>query len=163
MLMMAELEREADLQISCAMASWRDSVSEQAQSDVDALLNEALPFAMQMLKKSGEFYPYALSLGLDGRIAARAAEPGQGEYPGPGEVLSLLYQGLKRDRDTIRASAVVSDFRLSSPATDAICVDVEHREGIALRTCLPYTKKRLGRGVNFGDMMASASERRVWA
>jgi hypothetical protein len=129
---------------------------------MDGLLNGALPFAVQMLEEHGEFYPYALGLDDSGEIRMQAAEPGTGENPNSEDVLVLLYDGLGRDRDGLRACAVVSDLKLTTPSTDAICADIEHREGVALRTLLPYSKKRFGRGVSFGDLTATSGEARIW-
>jgi uncharacterized membrane protein len=47
------------------MASWRDSASEIAQDDLDALFNAVLPFAEKTLGKSGEIYPFCASVGDD--------------------------------------------------------------------------------------------------
>ena len=142
------------------MTSWRDTASQQAQEDLDNLLNAALPFAQQMLDKNGEFYPYGYAVGIDGQLGMFGADPGQGEHPESVDVINLLVEGLRARRDQLRAAAVVADVRMS--ASDAIRVQLEHREGEVLATLLPYKKKRFGRGVDYGPMQATTSDRQVW-
>jgi hypothetical protein len=56
----------------------------------------------------------------------------------------------------------VADVRLRGEESDAIQVEVEHREGVALKVFLPYQKKRFGGGIETGQMSAAAGERRIW-
>ncbi|HEY3140420.1 MAG TPA: hypothetical protein VGJ86_04790 [Acidimicrobiales bacterium] len=155
------------------MPSWRDFVSEQAQDDLDGLINASLPFAQQMLEAHGEFFPYGAAVDDSGETRMVAADAGQYVQPGKQlrraghmrfsntELLDLLLDGLRRDRDSIRAVAVVSDVRLAD--SDAVRVELEHREGHAIAVLLPYKKKRrLRRGVEYGDLVAAPGEHRVW-
>jgi hypothetical protein len=84
------------------VTSWRDAASQQAQDDLDGLLNAALPFAQQMLERHGEFFPYGVTLGASGDTRMVAGQPGQGERPPSTEVLALLVEGLRRERETLR-------------------------------------------------------------
>jgi hypothetical protein len=143
------------------MASWRDSLSEEAQADVDRTLNEALPFAQQMLERHGEFFPYAVKLTVGGDFEMVGATT-EDEHPASADVLSKLYEGLTWERQTLRAAAIVADVRTGSSPSDAIRVEIEHREGIALAVLLTYTKKRLGRGVTFGTTDAAPGKRHIW-
>jgi hypothetical protein len=126
------------------------------------MLNAALPFAQQMLDKRGEFFPYAVKLANGGEISMVAGDPGLGERPASTDVLEVLYTGLNSEKDSLRATAIVADVRISAPAGDAIQVEIEHREGIALAALLPYSKKRFGRGVTYGDLQAAPGQRRIW-
>ena len=56
----------------------------------------------------------------------------------------------------------VCDVRLES-GSDAVRVDLEHRDGHALQLVTPYRLKRLGRGVETGQMAVSSGVRRIWA
>jgi hypothetical protein len=127
---------------------------------MDALLSAALPFAKQQLAKHGEFFPYGVAMSLDGQIALVAGDTGT-ERPPSTEVLDILYEGLRSKAEENRGAAVVADVRLRGEETDAIQVEVEHRDGIALKVFLPYRKKRLG-GLETGQMRAEAGERRIW-
>jgi hypothetical protein len=145
------------------MTSWRDSMTPEGQADMDQLLDAALPFAQESLTKHGEFFPYAISLSDEGEIAVVMGHPGVGgEHPRSSDVLDFLYQALMAKRDSIRAAAVVSDVRLREPAGDAIRVEIEHREGAVIAVLLPYAKKRFGRGITFGELIATAGERHFW-
>ena len=142
------------------VTSWRDSATQQTQDDLDGLLEESLPFAQEMLKKHGEFFPYALAISASGEIMHVAGDPDDGEQPSSVAVLQTLIQALRAEGDAIRAAAVVSDVRLSD--SDAVRVELEHTEGEAIVVLLPYRKKKLGRGIEYGEFRASQGERRIW-
>jgi hypothetical protein len=150
--------RQPDIML--AVASWRDVASQQAQDDLDGLSNTTLPFAKQMLEKSGEFFPFGATVAVSGETAFLAGDPGQGEHPRSTDVLSLLVDGLRIKRADLRAVATCFDVRL--PDSDAVRVELEHQEGQALAVMLPYKKKRLGRGVEYGDLRAGVANKQVW-
>jgi hypothetical protein len=81
------------------MTSWRDSASQQAQADLDGLLNITLPFAQQVLAKRGEFYPFAGTVTGGGETRLLAGGLGQG-YPAAGGILSLLAERLRQEGQT---------------------------------------------------------------
>src|SRR2546421_11430945 len=143
------------------MSSWRDTASPECQSDMDALLNAALPFAQQQLAKHGEFFPYGVAMKRDGQIAMVAGYTGT-ERPPSTEVLDIIYEALRSKADENRGAAVVADVRLSGEETDALQVEVEHRDGIAPKIFFPYRKKRLGGGVEAGGMGAAGGGGGGW-
>jgi hypothetical protein len=142
------------------MSSWRDSASQQAQDELDGLLNATMPLAKQMLEKQGEFYPFGVALSADGETRLWAGDSGQGEHPASRDVLSLVVDGLRSSRADLRAVARCFGVRLAD--SDAVRIDLEHREGHALAVLMPYKKKRLGRGVEYSDLRASAANKQVW-
>jgi hypothetical protein len=143
------------------MTSWRDSATSEAQEDLDGLVNAALPFAAQMLEQHGEFFPYGVALDASGEVRMIAGDPGHGERPPSADVLSTLVAGLRSQRDDLRAAALVSDVRLAD--SDAVRVELEHRDGHAIAAFLPYKQKRLRRGIEFGDLSADSGSPQVWS
>jgi hypothetical protein len=143
------------------VTSWRDSASQEAQHDLDRLVNAAIPFAAQMLDERGEFFPYGVSLDSAGEERMVAADPENGERPASAAVLTTLVEGLRRQRDSLRAVALVADVRL--PDSDAVRVELEHRDGQAIAVFLPYRKKRLRSGVNLGELRAGPATPQVWS
>jgi hypothetical protein len=91
------------------MASWRDSASEQAQDDLDGLLNMTLPFAQQMPSKSGEFYPFGATVTTKGETRLLAGDLGH-EHPASADVHSLLVDRLRQDRARFRQSPFAPTF-----------------------------------------------------
>ena len=152
---------------SVRVSSWRDSATQQAQDDLDdlddldGLVNASLPFAQQMLDEHGEFFPHAVALDETGDLRMIAGDPGQGEQPASASVLATLVDGLRRERASLRAVALVSDVRLAD--SDAVRVELEHRDGHTIAVVLPYKKKRLRRGVEYGDLNAGLGSAQVWS
>jgi len=142
------------------MSSWRDSASQQAQDDLDGLLDTVMPLARKMLDKSGEFFPFGASVSARGESRLWSGDPGKGEHPASAEVISMLVDGLRQRRDDLRAAAICFDVQL--PDTDAVRVEFEHRDGQAIAVVLPYKKKRFGRGVDYRDLRGSTANKQVW-
>lgn len=144
------------------MATWRDTASAQSQNDLDSLLNVALGFAQQQLATHGEFFPFAAALGTNGETEMIAARPSAStDRPAPADVIASCLDQLITRRHRLRAAAVVSNVRTSASG-DAIEVDLEHAEGPTLQVLLPYTKRRLRKGAEFGQLRAQSGTKRVW-
>jgi hypothetical protein len=143
-----------------AMVSWRDTASDEAQADLDGLLNAVLPFAEQTIAKYGELFPFGASVNTSGDLAMLAADPAIGEQPASNEVLQMLRQGVQRSLDTTRAVAFVVDVLVEG--SDAIRMEMEHREGTAIVVLAPYTHSRFNKSVTLGQMSVSAAPLQVW-
>jgi hypothetical protein len=140
--------------------SWREAATQEAQDDLDGLLNFTLPFAQEMLDDAGEFYPFGAAVDAHDEVRLLSGGPDLGEHPASTEVLAVLLNGLRNERDVLRAAAVVSDVRLAD--TDAVRVELEHRDGHALEVYLPYRKKRFLRGVDYFERTDEPGTRRIW-
>jgi hypothetical protein len=139
--------------------SWRDDASEQAQADLDALLNAVLPFAQEQLAAHGRFFPYAAGVSLDGEVAMRARYSDD-RKPRASTVLTWLYEDARADADSLRAVVFVGDVR--SNGKDAMAFQLEHRERISIAILLPYLRSRFYKALSLGTMRASPGVPRVW-
>ena len=139
-------------------------MSKGAQADCDRILDTAVPFAQQMLESYGEFYPYALKMLDNGATEGVTTKSGTDEWPKSEDVLRSLYARLAAQSATLRAVAVVADVLLTSETApiDAIRVDIEHREGVAIAVIIPYEKGGKGEKPEFGEPHAAFGERRLW-
>jgi hypothetical protein len=142
--------------------SWRDTTDQHIQDELDRLAAESLEAAQEFLgKQRGEFYPFAMGIRSDGGTEILGADPGEGEHPSSTSVLDLLYEGATSMRDGLRAVAFVAP--VTSADGDAVRVEIEHRDGgPAIELLLPFTMRRLRRGVQTGELVAGVGERRVW-
>jgi hypothetical protein len=143
------------------MTSWRDSASQQAQDDLDGLVNAALPFAQQMLDKHGEFFPFAVAVDVHSDTRMIMADPALGERPPSAEVLATILQELQRTRDEFRAVARVADVCMAD--SDAVRVELEHSEGPSMAVLLPYKNRRLRGGIDYGNLLATVAAPAVWS
>ena len=139
--------------------SWRDSASQLAQDDHDALLNLILPLAQQMLEREGEFYPFGAAMKSDGQHEMVMGYSDTGDRPPSAAMMATMIDGLRGQRDGLRAVGFCANVRVSD--SDAVRVDLEHREGQAMAVLLPY-KKRFGRGVEFSALRAGPAKSQVW-
>jgi hypothetical protein len=121
-------------------------VSAVAKRQSEELMNAVLPFAEQMLRNHGEFFPFGAIVNKAGKIEQQGAWTGS-EHPPSQEVIEVLYKGYvagARTGDYI-ATALVYDVRVIPPGqnekTDAIAVDISHRDGVSQTVIYPYRLK----------------------
>jgi hypothetical protein len=88
-----------------------------------------------------------MAVALDGATRIIAGDPGQGEHPASTDVIATMLEGLTLTRDDLRAIAIVADVRTSE--SDAVRVELDHRDGHSIALLLPYKKKRFGRGIEY--------------
>jgi len=138
--------------------SWREDASPEAQADLDGLLDACLRFAEQTLAKYGEMYPFGAAVANDGTMTMIAVQPPDGTLPK--EMLAMLHEAASQGRDGWRAVAFVAD--ILADGKDAIHVETEHRDGIAIGVLAPYRKGRFRKGVTLGTLSAVPGTRRVW-
>jgi hypothetical protein len=143
--------------------SWREDASQQAQDDLDALLSAGLGFAQGQLEQHGAFFPFAVGIVADtGEPQLIAAVPERGgEQPDSLKVIDECVRALTEGRSALRAGAIVSDVLAND--SDAIRVELEHADGIAIAALLPYAKRRLGKKLRYADVVAQDGVRRIWA
>ena len=143
-----------------SMTSWRATASASAQEDLDGLLNVVLPLAQELLGKNGQFYPFGASVSAAGEASLTAADAGLGDHPQPEQVLAGLYDGARAGVAEIRAAAFVVD--VIANGSDAVRVELEHQDGIALAVLVPYTPSTRNRVPKFEQMSVAPGEPRVW-
>jgi hypothetical protein len=143
------------------VSSWRDSASPRAQSDLDDLVKAVLPLAEQTLGKHGELLPYAATVDTEGNEALVSADPSADrELPSSHDVLALLYEAAKNSAEALRAVAFVAAVRVAD--SDAIRVELEHADGIAMAIVIPYVRDAANETIAIGQSRATAGFARVW-
>jgi hypothetical protein len=129
-----------------------------AHPDLNTLLNELLPFADKTLVEHGEFYPFGASMSAAGEIKSVGASDGTDHAPSQSliEVLICAFRS-QAQKNEIRAAAICYDVRVVPPTgsdkTDAVCCSIEHQNGEAVNTYLPYHRSDNG-DIEYGEMFA---------
>jgi hypothetical protein len=138
----------------------------EPNEEIEELLNFLLPFAEQMLKKEGEFYPYAATMAADGEVAAVAIHEGD-EQPDVGDLLITLHDQLREQAadGAIRASGIAADVTLTDPdsgeMTDAVQVQLDHVDAEAVVIYAPYEKDT--ESIRFGELVAAPGREPVFS
>jgi len=136
-----------------------------AKEDVEALLNSGLSFAEEMLKKHGEFFPFGRAMRSDGEIVAIESFDGR-ELPPSNDIIELISAGLRQDAVNCKniATALVYDARVFPPGqgskSDAMVVELEHRDNYAVTVFLPYRIKD-GK-LELGTLFATPARRGIF-
>jgi hypothetical protein len=127
--------------------------------DINALLNELLPFAERMLREQGEFYPFGGSITPDGKHISVGAK-GSCDQPPSREIIDIMTDAFRRQaaEGKIRAAGICFDVRVVPPGqvdkTDAIELCLERAGGDAVEVFVPYALLPNGE-ITYGDMFAS--------
>jgi hypothetical protein len=142
----------------------RADIPQPVRDEMDALLALLMSFAVEALKKDGEFYPFA-GVATGKQKPRLIATAGADEKPASADLLADLEAALREQAASgMRAAAIAAEVQVTNPhgeATDAIRVHVEHAEGDAVEVFMPYAKKRL-QGVEFGEMFAGLADRLIF-
>jgi hypothetical protein len=127
------------------------------KSQCEDLLNAVLPFAKKMLSEHGEFYPFGASMKPNGEIIQAASYDGR-ERPTSQSLIDILRDSFRAEAKSgaIIACATVYDVRTVPPGatakTDAVAVELDHRDSYSVVVLIPYT---LSRGsVQFAEAIA---------
>ncbi len=138
----------------------------KSKSECENLMNAALPFAEQMLRKHGEFFPYGAALKVNGEIASVAGYDGR-EQPLSNDIVRLLKDGFVKAAKSgeYKATALVYGVKVVLPSTgkksDAIAVSLNHRDKYSVTVFFPY---QLSNGqLSFGDVFAQKGEADVFS
>ena len=136
----------------------------EAKEDFNALLETLMPFAEEMLKKHGEFFPFGAAVNTAGEVSGHATYDGN-ETPSSEEVIAGLVQAFQTDArgGAIRATGICYDGRIvqDGKKVDAVIIGLEHVSGCASKTCVPYSKGLFGK-YRFGDLVASFDEPKIF-
>ncbi len=135
------------------------------EAECENLLNAVLPFAEQMLKKEGEFYPFGAVLKVEGEIAYLAGYDGR-EQPPSQDIIHLLKTALVQGASSGQYEATVLVYGVkaklpdSGQMSDAIAMSINHRAGYSVIIVLPY-QLRNGQIV-YGEVFTQKGERDVF-
>jgi hypothetical protein len=139
--------------------SWRDTTSQLAQDDFEALTNTCLELAEGHLTKSRAFIPFHCALNASGELRIGIVEPADSNGSNMVQDNRAVLQSARAD---LRACAVTYDVRLPELDTDAIRIDLEHSDRATLTIIVPYSFKGIRRRVVLGDMQVSRSPAHIW-
>jgi hypothetical protein len=117
-------------------------MNEETSEESNELLNEVVSYARRMLRRFGEFGPFAFSMKQDGSLSMEAGF--HDGPPDPALMLELLAKGLaeKAQRRRIRAAATAANIALKVPSTegysDGVRIEIEHQDGYCVEAFIPY-------------------------
>ncbi len=136
-----------------------------AREHMDELLDSGIGFAIHLLEKNDEFYPFGIVMNPDGEIDIVHAHLDD-EFPLSDAVIQEIVRVLSpgaRDGQ-YKAIGIVSDVRLrdqgSANSVDAIRVDLEDSESAPVSCFLHYSKD--GSQINIGSLQAEAGQNVVY-
>jgi hypothetical protein len=141
-------------------------VTRVSHEDYDKLVGALLPFAVQMIRKRGEFFPFGATITSAGELVLAAGGDGS-ERPASSVVIDTLVAGMCRaaGRGEIRAAAVCANVTLRQPGgsgkADAIHIALESSDSDASDMFVVYEKK-LFRGWDFFEPESRPGTPRVF-
>ena len=140
-----------------------------ANPDLDELLDTLFVAAQSLLGKYGEFYPLGAVFEQEGASPNLVEHLSGEEFPPSKDVLEELRRAFhaRAAAGELRASGICYDVRAQEPntnkTTDAICAELEHEDGEAVRVFLPYAKADDEGAITYGELFAEPYKREVFA
>ena len=136
------------------------------KEDAEELMKSTLPFAKQMLKEHGEFYPYGGYMTPDGKITDAGGKIEGTDHPESQPIIDLLRKNFqaKARNGELKATSLIFDVRIKPPGeeekTDAIQVCLDHRDGYSVEVLFPY---KIANGeLLFGKTFAQRGDNQIF-
>ena len=113
------------------------------KEECEELLNFLLDFAVNQLKKQGEFYPFGAVMLDCGDINATAFYDADNEFPDSAYIIKNLTETHKEkaEKGEIKASGICWNATVSlenGAQTDAVIISLEHRDNYSVIVGQPY-------------------------
>lgn len=112
------------------------------KEECEELLNAIFPFAVDRIKKHGEFYPFGAVMHKNNEISLTAVDTGD-DQPDPTDTTDQLTKihNEQARRDEIKASGICWNATVSlenGKQSDAVIISLEHRENYSVLVGQPY-------------------------
>jgi hypothetical protein len=104
------------------------------RSDIQSFIDYAVDFAEKMLNDSGEFYPFAARIDINGELTGVGYEDNETDFPKSNKVIKKLTKilGSQLNNKEIKAYVLAYDVKVqtenSIDKSDAILIDIYHQE-----------------------------------
>ncbi len=113
-----------------------------SKEECEELLNALLPFAVNQLKKDGEFYPFGAVMYNNNEISFTAVDNGE-NHPDSTEMINRLTElhNEQAKKGEIKASGICWNATVSlenGKQSDTIVISLEHRENYSVLVGQPY-------------------------
>ncbi len=136
------------------------------KEECEDLMDELVPFAEELLRKHGEFFPFGGTMATDGTSAHAHSYDGR-EQPPSQDVIDLMSKDFRKSAQEggIKACAILFDARVVPPGatgkTDAVVVSLDYQDNYSVQVFFPYA---IGAGneIEFGDVFAQAGETAIF-
>jgi hypothetical protein len=115
----------------------------QVREDANEVLNASVSYAKRMLRRYGQFAPFAYRMNQDGDVQLEVVAQ-HDMPPEPAMLLELLYEqlGERARKKLLVAAATASNVTMGRASdegfTDAVMVEIEHHSGYCVRAFVPY-------------------------
>ena len=116
-----------------------------AKSDCEKLLGAMMPFAEQLLREYGEFFPFGVSMSQKGDITMEAVSDSD-EHPPAEKLISLVKERFRAGAQSgkLKATGLAYDALTLPPGKQSkqntvICA-LDHRDNYSIQVCFPYER-----------------------
>ena len=139
-----------------------EQIPEDARKDFEALVQFLIPFAEQMLRENGEFYPFAAMMTTESEVVPFEPEV-DSEMPDPNLVLVKIAAAFQEEakEGRIRAAGSCHNASVGEERQDAVILMLEHVTEGAVKGYVTYKKGLFGK-YRFGELTMGRGDAKIF-
>ena len=143
--------------------AYEEAVVANPKQEAEQLIDATLPFAKRMLSEHDEFHPFGAIMRNSGDIVQIAAADPSTDTPEAATLIESMKCDLRERAGAgeLRAYAIVFNVHVTLPddtgKSDAVQINIEHREGYCAEVFFPYTIGEPGEP-DFGSTFAQQGD-----